>query len=160
MLYNKNLLKKSYETSKIICSKLTKYYNNNKFFILNNVENFKNDGIMIYINNYNSYYTCGVLNLELKQRQNYLIRDFLDGKKQMFNELTIQKSTVENNVNSVFVIYDLSMNCCMIFDYKNINLKNIRKRMEVTEIGVREIEYYTIKKDFVEFIDLKNVDPE
>lgn len=166
MLYNKNLLNKSYETSREIVQKMNEYWSkklktNEEIkttitYSVNDNENFKNDGQMIlsYCDKDLRIHKIKFQNVEYKQRQNYYIRDVIDKKKEKYENVTIQKSTVDCGNSDLFVIYDKSMNCYMEFGREDIDKSKIVKRWEHTELGPREISYYTIDDKRIKYFDL------
>lgn len=151
MLYNKMLYLDSLKTTKEIVKKINKVLKDNTKIVINTSENFENDAVKI------SYCDSEIIKetVELKQRQNYFLRKVLDDELKMYDKITIQKSTVDHNSN-IYIIYDKSMSCCMIFRNEFIDRENVIERNEKTEIGFRKIKYYTIDKKYVQLLDLKS----
>lgn len=143
MLYNKTALKNSYSNNEKIIKELNKHFKDVLEFKQDEVENYYGDGYVYDLNNNFKKYR-----FEMKQRQNHTLENIY--KK--YDYITIHKSSVDNFKSDIYVEYDRSYRCCIIFMGDDIDKETVIKRSEITEIGVYDIEYYVVEKEKCLFI--------
>lgn len=148
-MYCPDLLEKSYETSKIICSKLNDMFEKFGRFDINPIENFKNDGTLTLKNG-------TVLYIEYKQRQKPTVRAMLQSKFR-FKKIWVFKSTADHEADIHFV-YDDSLDCCQIIFKENIDKSHtVEQRVREKVALCYETDYdNTILVDFKNQLLIKN----